>query len=152
VQRPADHAHGPDGRRATRRDGARIRAAERLHGYDRRAKPPPGRRRVRGGTFARGELIKLLLTIIADAGLEAPETEYRLLGYEIDAAWPDIRLAVEVDDYETHDNRDAMDADRARDRALAVHGWRPLRVTHRDLVPALAAQFAALGVRVASDA
>jgi very-short-patch-repair endonuclease len=43
-----------------------------------------------------------------------------------------------------------MDADRARDRALTVHGWRPLRVTHRDLVPALAQQFAALGVRVAS--
>ena len=121
-----------------------IRSAERLHGLDRRLL------KRQGSTFARGQLIKQLLKIVDDAGLEPPITEYRLLGYEIDAAWPEIRLAVEVDDYATHDNRDAMDADRARDRDLTLHGWRPVRVTSRDLVPKLAEQFAALGVRVAS--
>ena len=126
-----------------------IRAAER-RGYLRDQPPLPGRRRVRGGVYAKGELIKRLLYVVEQAGLERPETEYPLLGYLIDAAWPAIRLAVEVDDYETHDNRDAMDSDRQRDRRLTIAQWRPIRVTAADIHSGLAEQFVALGVRVAS--
>jgi hypothetical protein len=120
-----------------------IRSAERLHGLDRRAL------RRKGGTFARGHLIGLFLSLVDDAGLEPPVTEYPLLGYEIDAAWPAIRLAVEIDDYETHDNRDAMDRDRARDRELTVAGWTPVRATYADLTDGrsrLAGQLVRLGV------
>jgi hypothetical protein len=124
-----------------------IREAERL-GYQRGRAALPGRRSVTGGAFAQGELIKRLLHVIEQAGLEPPETEFRLLGFHIDAAWPDIRLAVEVDDYETHANRDAMDRDSARDRVLTLHGWRVIRVTARDIDAGLVPQFIALGVRV----
>jgi hypothetical protein len=58
-----------------------IRSAERLHGLDRSGLP-------RTQTFARGQLVRLFLTLCDEEGFEPPETEYRLLGYEIDAAWP----------------------------------------------------------------
>jgi len=113
-----------------------IRSAERLHGLDRRTL------KRQGGSFARGQLIKLFLALVTQAGFAAPETEYALLGYEID-------------DYETHDNRDAMDRDRARDRDLTVAGWIPLRVTHTHMTDGrarLERHLGALGApRVASS-
>ena len=125
-----------------------IRSAERLHGLDRRTLRPFAR----GGTFARGELIKLFLEVCEEAGFVRPETEYRLLGYEIDAVWAAARIAVEVDDYETHDNRDAMDGDRARDRRLLAAGWKPVRVTYAHLTEGraeLVAHLRALGAPLA---
>jgi hypothetical protein len=121
-----------------------LRSAERLHGLDRTLLRPGAR----GVTFARGHLIALLLQLCDEAGFVPPETEYELLGYEIDAAWPAQRIAVEVDDYAHHDNRDAMDRDRARDRRLLVAGWTPLRVTHAHLTDgraALADELRAIG-------
>jgi hypothetical protein len=114
-----------------------IRAAERLHGFDRRTLTPiAGRRgagRVHGGAVARGNLIRRFLTFLDDNGFAPPETEAQIAGYEVDAAWPEQRLIVEVDDYETHANRDAMDRDRQRDRNLTVAGWTVVRVTYADL-------------------
>lgn len=53
--------------------------------------------------------------------------------YEIDAAWPERRIAVEVDGWEFHRTREAFEADRERDRRLAVAGWRVVRITWRQL-------------------
>jgi hypothetical protein len=107
--------------------------------------------RVRGGTVARGQLIHRFLAFLAAEGFAPPETEAPIDGLEVDAAWRAARVVVEVDDYETHDNRDAMDRDRARDRRLAVAGWTVVRITHADLEDprrrrTLAAQLRALGV------
>jgi len=52
---------------------------------------------------------------------------------ELDATWPAARLVVEVDGFATHGTRRAFEADRARDRALQVDGWRVLRLTSRQL-------------------
>jgi REase_MTES_1575 len=132
-----------------------IRSAERLHGFDRTTLTPiPGRRgrgRVHGGAVARGNLIRRFLTFLDDEGFAPPETEAPVEGLEVDAAWRDQRVIVEVDDYETHDNRDAMDRDRARDRALMVAGWTVLRITYADLDDperrqTVAEQLRALGV------
>ena len=125
-----------------------IRAAERLHALDRRTLRPFAR----GTTFARGQLIRLFGEVCRAAGFAAPVTEYELLAYEIDAAWPDERIAIEIDDYETHDNRDAMDGDRERDRRLLAHGWKPVRITHGHLTDGrapLIAELRALGVPAA---
>jgi very-short-patch-repair endonuclease len=46
-----------------------------------------------------------------------------------DCVWPDRRLILELDGRAAHDRRRNFDADRARDRALAVAGWRVIRVT-----------------------
>jgi very-short-patch-repair endonuclease len=53
--------------------------------------------------------------------------------HEVDVAWPAARLAVELDGRAFHDTASAFESDRARDRALAVAGWRVVRVTWRHL-------------------
>jgi hypothetical protein len=60
--------------------------------------------------------------------INAPER-----GVEPDIRWPQAKLIVELDGYDTHGTRDAFEDDRARDRALLVAGWRTIRVTWRQL-------------------
>ena len=46
-----------------------------------------------------------------------------------DAIWPDARLIVELDSRQAHETRSRFDADRERDRLLAIEGWTVVRVT-----------------------
>jgi very-short-patch-repair endonuclease len=67
--------------------------------------------------------------------------------YELDAAWPEVSLAVEVDTPKHHGDWRAQERDRDRDRALRVAGWTVIRVTPRMLArtpAALAADLKAL--------
>jgi hypothetical protein len=52
---------------------------------------------------------------------------------EPDIRWPQAKLIVELDGFDTHGTREAFETDRARDRALLVTGWRTIRVTWRQL-------------------
>jgi very-short-patch-repair endonuclease len=52
---------------------------------------------------------------------------------EADCVWPESRLIVELDSRTFHGTASAFEADRARDRALAAHGWTVIRVTWRQL-------------------
>jgi Transcriptional regulator, AbiEi antitoxin/Protein of unknown function (DUF559)/AbiEi antitoxin C-terminal domain len=64
-----------------------------------------------------------------------------------DFRWPEQRLIVELDGFETHGTRQAFERDRARDRALTAAGWRVVRVTKRQLdddAPTLAAELRAM--------
>jgi hypothetical protein len=45
----------------------------------------------------------------------------------VDFAYPDIRLAIEVDGYEAHSSLDAFRQDRTRQNALVEAGWTVLR-------------------------
>jgi hypothetical protein len=49
--------------------------------------------------------------------------------YRIDLAYPEQRIAIEVDGWDSHRSRSAFDADRARANDLVVAGWRMLRFT-----------------------
>jgi very-short-patch-repair endonuclease len=49
--------------------------------------------------------------------------------FRLDLAYPDARLAIEYDGWDTHRTRTAFDADRRRDRILQVNGWVVLRLT-----------------------
>ncbi len=51
----------------------------------------------------------------------------------LDFAFPDARVAIEVDGYRFHATRKRFDGDRARDRAALRAGWRIVRVTWSDL-------------------
>jgi hypothetical protein len=53
--------------------------------------------------------------------------------YEVDALFRAARVAVEVDGRTTHDTALRFETDRERDRRLTAHGWRPVRVTSRQL-------------------
>jgi very-short-patch-repair endonuclease len=53
--------------------------------------------------------------------------------FVVDFLWPDCRLIVEVDGYEYHRARASFEADRARDAALTLQGYRVVRFTYRQV-------------------
>jgi hypothetical protein len=79
--------------------------------------------------------------IVRQAGLPEPVgnfwiplDEHPAGGVEVDFAWPDRRIAVEIDSAIYHETERAFINDPARDRALMLAGWRPIRFSDRDLI------------------
>ena len=81
----------------------------------------------------RSELERRFLDLCREAGLPQPQVNTLVAGFEVDMAWPEARLVVELDGHEFHRTRAAFERDRARDAALQVAGHRVLRVTDRRL-------------------
>jgi Protein of unknown function (DUF559) len=52
---------------------------------------------------------------------------------EVDLAWPEVKLCVELDGWMHHGSRAAFARDRARDRSLLTLGWMVLRYTWQDV-------------------
>ena len=84
-------------------------------------------------TLTRSEAERRLRRLIRDAGLPPPESNVRLLGFEVDFVWRAARLVVEVDGHAFHAHRAAFERDRERDQALVAAGFRVIRVTWRQL-------------------
>jgi very-short-patch-repair endonuclease len=95
-------------------------------------------------THSRAE--RRFLTLCRRHGLPPPQTNLWIAGYEVDAYWPDVRVAVEIDGAEAHHTRKAFHDDRARDRRLAAEGIQVVRITWPDLddEPRLAAELRAI--------
>jgi very-short-patch-repair endonuclease len=74
-----------------------------------------------------------LLALVRQAGLPVPITNTLLHGHQVDALWPEHKLVVEIDGWETHRDRAAFENDRARDAAHVANGYRVLRFTARQL-------------------
>jgi hypothetical protein len=109
----------------------------------------PGTRRVRAVVEARREgatgdspLEARWLRAFEELGLPRPVTGHQVVlagrVFVLDLAWPDARVAVEVDGFAAHAGREAFDRDRARANALVNAGWRVFRATSR-LEPATVA-------------
>ncbi|MDQ3935226.1 MAG: hypothetical protein M3340_11425 [Actinomycetota bacterium] len=64
-------------------------------------------------------------------GIPEPGFNLWVEGQEVDAAWLDEKVVVELDSYEYHAHRAAFERDRERSTALAAAKWRPMRVTGR---------------------
>jgi len=77
---------------------------------------------------------RLLRSLVRRAQVPRPLFNYRLLGRDRDAVWPEHRLVLEVDSFAVHGSRLAFERDRRRDQELAAHGYRTVRVTWRQLV------------------
>ncbi len=86
-----------------------------------------------GEDRARSELERRVASLCGRHRLPRPEVNAAVEGLEVDLAWPDARVIVEVDGFAWHRTRRAFEDDRARDTRLAAAGWRVLRVTHRRL-------------------
>ena len=71
---------------------------------------------------------------LINAAFPTPLTNALIAEHEVDCAWPEQRLIVELDGREFHDTSQAFEADRARDRRLGAAGWRVVRVTWRQLI------------------
>jgi hypothetical protein len=107
--------------------------------------------------FTRSEAEARALALFRSAGLPRPEVNAAPHGasgrrYELDFLWRQARLAVEIDGYAHHADRDAFERDRRRDADLAAAGLTVIRVTWRQLEDepeAVVARVAlALGARV----
>ncbi len=107
--------------------------------------PAPGRRpvivqsllaaRIPGYDPGDSDLETRCWQAIRAAGLPLPVPQFRVsIGdhrYRIDLAYPDARLAIEVDGFDFHRSRTSFDADRARGNALVLAGWQLLRFTSK---------------------
>jgi very-short-patch-repair endonuclease len=103
-----------------------------------------------GPSFTRSPPEEILLKLIRASDLPSPRCNVRLGGFELDFYWPEARLAVEVDSWQHHGSRAAMERDRRRDAELAALGIQTLRIPVRDVtspdrnpVAAIRAAFAA---------
>jgi very-short-patch-repair endonuclease len=85
----------------------------------------------------RSDLEASFFALVRAAGLPKPTVNLPIRTparwYEADVAWPHARLIVELDGRAHHHTARAFERDRAKDRALAVAGWRTIRVTPRQL-------------------
>jgi very-short-patch-repair endonuclease len=86
-----------------------------------------------GETRTRSELERCFLSLLDAHGLPRPKINRVGDDGELDARWPEEKLIVECDGFAAHGTRKAFEADRARDRALVVAGWRVIRLTWRQL-------------------
>jgi very-short-patch-repair endonuclease len=83
--------------------------------------------------FTRSELERALLELCHREGLPTPSMNIFIEGLEVDAVWPDARLAVEMDGFGFHRTAAAFERDRRRDETLQLAGYRVLRFTYRRL-------------------
>lgn len=73
------------------------------------------------------------------ARLPAPVAQYEIRGEDgrllgrVDFAYPDVKLAIEIDGYGSHAGRKRWQLDLARQNRLFLAGWRFLRFSSRDL-------------------
>jgi very-short-patch-repair endonuclease len=74
-----------------------------------------------------------VLRVIVANGFPPPAQQYRVrIGgrtIRIDLAYPDRKLAIELDGCEFHHTRSAFDDDRSRANLLVAHGWTLIRFT-----------------------
>jgi hypothetical protein len=79
--------------------------------------------------FTRSRFEKQFRRAVVATGLPAPSMNFNAHGYELDAYWPDLRFAVELDLFETHGTRAAFERDRLRQEELKLLGIEMIRVT-----------------------
>jgi hypothetical protein len=85
------------------------------------------------------ELETMFRKLITSAGLPPPVAQYTIWrddGYcvaEVDFAYPDIRLAIELDSWTYHGGRKPFEDDRVKQYELFDLGWHCLRFTKSDL-------------------
>jgi predicted transcriptional regulator of viral defense system len=94
--------------------------------------------------WTRNEWEAAFLKLLREAGMPEPHTNepFHVPDHgrcDPDYHWPEQRVIVELDGFETHGTRAAFHADRAKDAALTACGHRVLRFT-RDDDPALAVE------------
>ena len=85
-----------------------------------------------------GALEPMLADLCARFGLPMPDYQYEITldggRRRLDFAYPDLRIAIEVDGYEFHSRYERFEDDRVRANALELAGWLVLRFTWHELV------------------
>jgi very-short-patch-repair endonuclease len=86
-----------------------------------------------------GLLEARMARLLRERGLPAPHFQFHVRRHgrliaRVDFAYPDIRLAIEVDGFEVHGTPSAFQHDVERQNRLMAAGWTVLRFTWRDVV------------------
>jgi very-short-patch-repair endonuclease len=84
----------------------------------------------------RSEAERIFWRLIKRSGLPLPEANAQIEGREVDFAWRDHRVAVEIDGFAFHSTRPKRRNDRAKDDVLRAAGWQPIRLDYEDLTEA----------------
>jgi very-short-patch-repair endonuclease len=83
------------------------------------------------------DLESMTLSLLVSRGLPRPVCQHPVTiagrRYRIDLAYPDQRVAIELDGFEFHSARDRFELDRTRQNDLVLAGWRVLRFTWRQV-------------------
>jgi very-short-patch-repair endonuclease len=79
--------------------------------------------------FTRSKFERRFRRLVKAAGLPVPSMNFNVGGFELDAYWPELRFAVELDLFETHGSRAAFERDRPRQEELKLLGVEMIRVT-----------------------
>lgn len=79
--------------------------------------------------FTRSKFERHFRWLVKAVGLPAPSMNFNVAEFELDAYWPDLRFAVELDLFETHGSRAAFERDRRRQEELKLLGIEMIRVT-----------------------
>ena len=87
-----------------------------------------------GPTLTRRDGEERMLALCRSARLVRPEVNARVHGFEVDFAWREPRVAVEVDSGRWHGNPAALERDHRKNLILRSHGWTVLRYTWRQIV------------------
>ena len=83
--------------------------------------------------LARFEGERILVELLAGAGLPPPLTNQRLHGWEVDLYWPDHGLVIELDGVDAHGHRAGFERDHRKSLALEARGVHVLRVSGAQL-------------------
>jgi very-short-patch-repair endonuclease len=78
---------------------------------------------------SRFEAERILVELLADAGLPEPLTNQRLHGWEVDLYWPDRGVVLELDGFDGHGHRAGFERDHRKAVELEARGIRVLRVS-----------------------
>ena len=90
------------------------------------------------GSGAQSELEVFAARHVFDLpGLPMPRQQHRVVLADgpvfLDAAWPEVKLAIELDGAAFHGSQEARERDLRRDAALAALGWLVIRFSYRRL-------------------
>lgn len=131
-------ALGPDGPafldRALQRH-VRFAALHRAHcrNLGRHGSPAAGALLAVASDRAGSHAERILVRVLRDAGIHGWRLHHRTQGYELDVAFVRERVAIEVDGWAWHVDRDRFQHDRQRQNDLVGQGWTVLRFTWHDL-------------------
>jgi very-short-patch-repair endonuclease len=82
---------------------------------------------------AHSEAERILVKLLRKAGITGWRANYPVGGYKVDVGFPAQKLALEADGWAFHSDAKVFVADRNRQNAIALLGWKVLRFTWVDL-------------------
>ena len=82
---------------------------------------------------ARSEAERLVIQLLRAAGIGGWYANYPVGRYVVDFAFPRQKVAIEVDGWAFHSDRQAFQNDRTRQNTLSLQGWTVLRFTWLDI-------------------